>query len=423
MEIAIIGTGYVGLVSGAIFSNVGHNVVCIDLDLAKIASLNNGKTDIYEPGLQEKIQSALLAKTLTFSTEISAASKADAIIIAVGTPENLNGNADLTFIYKALDDVAKIIKKNALIVIKSTVPPGTCTQIARYLKTKELQNDVVMNPEFLREGSAINDFSNPQRIVIGCSCENAADRMRQIYTSWQQVTFLVTDTSTAEMIKYASNTFLATKIAFINQMADICNHISADVEMLSYGLGLDSRIGSQCLKVGPGFGGACFPKDIKALITFSKEQQIDAGILEAALSANQKRKFTMLNKIKHLLGAPLSGKTIGVLGLAFKANTDDVRYSPAIEIIKLMLAEGGNIAAFDPKAIESAKKVLPNICYTQNAEDVFKNADCVVVLTEWHEFTLLNFQALLKITNNPLIIDLRNILDPAKLKGYWHHRL
>jgi UDPglucose 6-dehydrogenase len=423
MKIAIIGTGYVGLVSGAVFSNMGHLVTCIDVDSVKIANLNNAQTDIYEPGLSEKIQNALLRKAISFSTSSDDASDAEVVFIAVGTPQTDRGSADLRFVYQALEDLKGVIKNNALIVIKSTVPPGTCASIAAFLQSRGFLNEVVMNPEFLREGSAISDFLNPERIVIGCSSMVAQNRMRKVYSNWSQFPFVVTDTATAEMIKYASNIFLATKVAFINEMADICQHIGADVSSLSYGLGLDSRIGPQFLKVGPGFGGSCFPKDINALIAFNKERRIDNKLLEAVLAANQQRKLTMVAKISDILEGSLRGKVIGVLGLSFKANTDDVRYSPAIAIIELLLEHGAVVCAFDPQAMSQAQKVLPGIAYATCAKDVFAGSDCVVLLTEWQQFGELNFPDLAKSMKSPVVIDLRNMLDVANLAGISYHKL
>jgi len=425
MKITIIGTGYVGLVSGAIFSNVGHHVTCVDIDKEKIDLLKTGYVSIYEPHLQEKISNALAQKTLTFSSSCESVQDSDAVFLAVGTPQFDNGDADLSYVYNALAELAGCIDKKTIVVVKSTVPPQTCTKIVDYLKSKGLDNDVVMNPEFLREGSAVEDFLNPERIVIGCSSLAAKNTMLQIYESWQDSKIIVTDVTTAEMIKYASNTFLATKIAFINEMADICAKVNADVEMLSYGVGLDKRIGRDFLNAGPGFGGSCFPKDINALIHIVKNQNIDNKILDAVLESNRIRKFHMLEKIKHIVGMELEGKTIGVLGLAFKANTDDVRYSPAMQIVALLLEQGAAISAFDPQGMKNAKKILPEINYCQKAEDVAKDADCIVILTEWPQFQNLDLQIVKSAMKNAVIIDLRNILkaDVARQMGFGYYRL
>jgi UDPglucose 6-dehydrogenase len=418
MKISIIGTGYVGLVSGAIFSTVGHNVTCIDLDQVKIQSLSKAQTNIYEPLLQEKISMGFALNSLHFTSSYESVGSSDAVFIAVGTPQFENGDADLSFVYSAIDKIVKVISDKAILVIKSTVPPQTSLKISQHLKSLNIKNDVVMNPEFLREGSAVYDFLNPARIVIGCSSEDAKKVMLEIYKTWHTAEKIITDCTTAEMIKYASNTFLATKIAFINEMAEICEKVDANIEELSYGIGLDKRIGADFLKVGPGFGGSCFPKDINALIHLVKDQSINSIILQAVLDSNNSRKYQMLKKIKGIMGADLRGKKIGVLGLSFKANTDDVRYSPAIEIIKLLLLEEASVKAFDPKAMKNAKSCLPSITYAETAEDVFDQTECVVVLTEWAEFQNLDFKLMYSKMKKPTIIDLRNILNPTIIKQY-----
>jgi UDPglucose 6-dehydrogenase len=425
MKITIIGTGYVGLVSGAVFSNLGHHVTCVDIDEEKIKLLSAGHVGIYEPNLQDKISNALRQKTLVFSCSYESLQFADAAFIAVGTPQFENGDADLSYVYNALAELAAHISKKTIIVVKSTVPPQTCIKISDYLKRMGLDNDVVMNPEFLREGSALEDFLKPERIVIGCNSASAKDTMLQIYDSWRDSKKIVTDTTTAEMIKYASNTFLATKIAFINEMADICAKVNADVEMLSYGVGLDKRIGKDFLKVGPGFGGSCFPKDINALIHIVRSHNIDNKILDAVLESNRIRKFHMLEKIRHIVGMELEGKTIGVLGLAFKANTDDVRYSPAMQIVQLLLEQGAEVNAFDPQGMNNARSILPEINYCQQAENVAKNADCIVILTEWPQFQSLDFQLIKKLMSSPVIIDLRNILNAEAIGelGFSYYRI
>jgi UDPglucose 6-dehydrogenase len=424
MKISIIGTGYVGLVTGAIFSNKNLDVTCIDLNQQKIGLLSEAKIDIYEPGLQEQIFMGLQKKLLHFTDNYNSIKDADAVLICVGTPQFENGDADLSYLYTAIDKLAATINDHAVIVIKSTVPPQTCLKLSQYLRNLGLNNQVVMNPEFLREGSAVNDFLNPDRIVIGCSSEAAKDLMLNIYQTWETEK-VITDVTTAEMIKYASNTFLATKITFINEMSDICEKVGADIETLSYGVGLDKRIGKEFLKAGPGFGGSCFPKDINALLHLAKTKNVDSKILAAILDSNHSRKILMLNKIKKILGDNLNNKNIGVLGLSFKANTDDVRHSPAIDIVKLMLAENANITAFDPQAMQNAKVILPNIRYVETAEDVAIQADCIVILTEWPQFQNLDFNLIYSRMNKRIVIDLRNMLQAAKLTsiGFFYYSI
>jgi UDPglucose 6-dehydrogenase len=425
MKITLIGTGYVGLVSGVIFSSVGHNVTCIDIDDDKIKLLNQSKAGIYEPQLEELMTDGLKNKLLQFTTSYKNIHNADVIFIAVGTPQFENGDADLRFVYNAMDTISPLLNPKTIIAIKSTVPPQTCQKIALYLKEHNNHNEVVMNPEFLREGSAVHDFLNPERIVIGCSSVQAKEVMQKVYQKWGNTERIFTDTTTAEMIKYASNTFLAAKIAFINEMANICEKIGANIEMLSHGMGTDKRIGKDFLKVGPGFGGSCFPKDINALIHLVNKQKIESTILPAILESNDKRKFLMVKKIKAIVGENLSAIKIGVLGLTFKAGTDDVRHSPAIEIIELLLADKASIIAFDPHGIENAKAILPEIEYTTKAEDVADKADCIIVLTEWDEFKSLDFDLIRKKLRQPNIIDLRNLLDATSMakNNLSYHKL
>jgi len=411
MKISIIGTGYVGLVAGAVFSNNGLDTCCIDIDVAKIKLLSSGKSPIYEPLLEEQISSGIRKNTLTFSTKYDSIIDSEAIFLAVGTPDLPDGSANLSYLYDSIDQISKLIKKDAILVIKSTVPPNTCKDIKKYLAKLDLTNEVIMNPEFLRQGSAVSDFLKPDRIVIGCSSLKAEDKMLKIYKSWKDIPKVVTDTTTAEMIKYAANSFLATKIAFINEMADLCQHFDGDINMLSYALGLDKRIGNQSLKAGPGYGGSCFPKDVSALIHVS--QDVDSYILKAVHQANSQRPRLMVEKIKKIIGN-FKGKKIGVLGLSFKANTDDIRFSPAIKIVSLL--KGANINAFDPAAMDNAKKVLPNICYAKTPYEVAKNADCLLILTEWQEFKDIDYNLVFSKMAKPVIIDLRNLLDRYKLQ-------
>ena len=425
MKIAVIGAGYVGLIAAVVFANKGHKVDCIDLNIEKINSLSKNKLEVYEIGLEEKLTSAIQTNHLTFSPSYEHINQAEAIFIAVGTPQADNGSADLSYLYAAIEQIKTRINNNAIIVVKSTVPPGTCNKLQQYLQKQNLSNPVVMNPEFLREGCAINDFLNPERIVIGTFSQQAKELMFKIYASWPNTAKIATDPTTAEMIKYASNVFLATKIAFINEMCDICEKVGADVEMLSLGIGSDKRIGKDFLKTGPGFGGSCFPKDINALIKVVNEQGLDNKILPAVLSSNIERQFHMLRKITSIVGGNLAGKNIGVLGLTFKANTDDVRYSPAMDIISLMLDKGANLKAFDPHGMENAKAILPQITYAKHAEDVAQSSHAIIILTEWSQFIDINWPLIYAQMSQPVVIDLRNLLPQGYLQklGFLYHRL
>jgi UDPglucose 6-dehydrogenase len=425
MKISIIGTGYVGLVSGAVFSNMGHFVTCIDLDLKKIAKLIKAQLYIHEALLKKTISIGLKNESLSFSTTYGSIIACDVVFIAVGTPQLKDGSANLSFIYDAIDHIAPNLKPGTPIVIKSTVPPTTCLQLSKYLKSINKDNPIVMNPEFLREGSAINDFLNPERIVIGCQDENAKEIMLKVYAPWNKATKVITDPTTAELIKYASNTFLATKITFINEMANICEKVDADIETLSSAVGLDSRIGPDFLKVGPGFGGSCFPKDINALIHLSNTLNAESKIMQAVLESNTRRATLMVQKIKSILKGSVRDKKIAVLGLSFKAGTDDVRCSPAIEITRLLHQADASITAFDPVAMLNAKAILPKITYANSALDAAIDARCIVVLTEWLEFKDLDLGQIAKIMLEPIIIDLRNILDAkaAKAAGFAYHKI
>lgn len=411
MKISIIGTGYVGLVAGAAFSNKGLDTCCIDVDAEKIKLLSSGKSPIYEPLLEEQISNGIRNNALTFSTQYDSIANSEVVFLAVGTPDLPDGSADLSYLYGAIDQISKLIKKNTILVIKSTVPPNICKDIKKYLERLDLVNEVVMNPEFLRQGSAVSDFLNPDRIIIGCNSDVAKGKMLEVYKNWRDVPKVITDTTTAEMIKYAANSFLATKIAFVNEMADLCNYFGGDISMLSYALGLDKRIGHGCLKAGPGYGGSCFPKDVSALIHSSKE--IDNHILKAVHQANNQRPSLMVEKIKKIVGN-LKGKKIGILGLSFKANTDDIRFSPAIKIISLL--ESVSIKAFDPAAMDNTRKVLPNIGYAKTSYEVAEGADCLLILTEWDEFKEMDYNLVFSKMAKPVIIDLRNILDKQKLQ-------
>ncbi|MCC2646903.1 MAG: UDP-glucose 6-dehydrogenase [Rickettsiaceae bacterium] len=427
MKICFIGSGYVGLVSGTVLASLGHLVTCIDKDQEKVRKLSFGESTIFEPGLEELLKNNLANGNLKFSADLNKELQVhDAMFIAVGTPSAQDGSADLSYVYAAIDDLSNHISDKQIIVIKSTVPPGTAKNIQKYIRQKGLKNEVVSNPEFLREGKAIEDFANPDRIVIGVSSDRSAQIMKEIYKPLldKGAKMVVTDTTSSELIKYASNSFLALKIGFINEMANICEDIGGNIEDLAYGMGLDHRIGGKHLKAGPGFGGSCFPKDILAIAYLAKHLNEPCGIIEAVIASNDKRKHLMVEKIIRALrggvgdrtiGGNLQDKTIAVLGLTFKADTDDVRSSPAVDIIKLLVERKANIKAYDPEGIENAKAILGGVEFAGSIQDAAKDADCILILTEWPEFAKFDYGTVSNILKSKLIIDLRNILDSKKV--------
>lgn len=421
MNITFIGSGYVGLVSGIIMSYLGHNITCLDNNEVKISKLNKQILPIYELSLDEYLQKVLLAGRLKFTNIYNnELQNAEAIFITVGTPSKESGEADLKYVYDAIDKVSEHINKDCLIVIKSTVPPDSCNNIIAYLKSKGFSFNVASNPEFLREGSAVEDFLYPDRIVVGVNNKESEVILRKIYAPLieQGAKFVVTDLVTSELIKYASNSFLATKIAFINEMADLCEKIGGNIKDLSKGVGLDQRIGQNFLNAGPGFGGSCFPKDISALNSLIKSYDIDCKILEAVITSNKERPKSMVDKISTLLDGDLKDKHIAILGLTYKAGTDDIRASPAIEIIKILLDKGGYVKAFDPIGLENAKKNFENknLLYLDSAVEACKLTNVIVIATEWLEFKELNWQEIYNLVKSPIIIDLRNILDSEAMK-------
>ncbi|WP_341787436.1 UDP-glucose/GDP-mannose dehydrogenase family protein [Rickettsia endosymbiont of Cantharis rufa] len=421
MNIKFIGSGYVGLVSGIIMSYLGHNITCLDNNEVKISKLNKQILPIYELSLDEYLQKALLDGRLKFTNIYNnELQNAEAIFITVGTPSKESGEADLKYVYDAIDKVSEHINKDCLIVIKSTVPPDSCNNIIAYLKSKGFSFNVASNPEFLREGSAVEDFLYPDRIVVGVNNKESEVILRKIYAPLIErgAKFVVTDLVTSELIKYASNSFLATKIAFINEMADLCEKIGGNIKDLSKGVGLDQRIGQNFLNAGPGFGGSCFPKDILALNSLIKSYDIDCKILEAVITSNKERPKSMVDKISILLDGDLKDKHIAILGLTYKAGTDDIRASPAIEIIKILLDKGGYIKAFDPIGLENAKKNFENkdLLYLDSVIEACKSVDIIVIATEWLEFKELNWQEIYNLVKYPIIIDLRNILDSESMK-------
>ncbi len=435
MKISIIGTGYVGLVTGTCLSDFGLDVVCVDRDNKKIECLNSGKVPIYEPNLEALIKKNVLAGRLTFTTDLKNAVKQSKVIfIAVGTPPNDDGSANLEQIEKFAQQIARHLNEYKVIVNKSTVPIGTASKIkeiinqnviARSEATKQSQPtskpfdfDVVSNPEFLREGSVVYDFTHPDKIVIGTTSPKALKIMQEFYRPLYLIDtpFVITNPETAELIKYACNAFLATKITFINEIANLCDKVGADVHQIAKAMGLDGRISPKFLHPGPGYGGSCFPKDTEALYHFASTYGYDFKVLKGVISANKRQRELMIDKIKYHLG-DLNGKTIDILGLAFKQNTDDIRKSPAIDIIKLLLKEGAQIRCFDPLAMENAKKILPNLTYCQDEYETAKASDALVIATEWNQFRNLDLSKIKKLLKTPILLDLRNLYDPEKAKA------
>jgi len=418
MKISIIGSGYVGLVSGACFAELGNQVICADNDTKKIRNLKQGILPIYEPGLQELIVNNLKNKRLKFTSSIKdAVADSEIIFIAVGTPALENGEADLTGIENVARSIAVNMNSYRLIVEKSTVPVETCAWIKKTITTyvkKSTKFDVVSNPEFLREGSAINDFTHPDRIVLGVETVKAKQIMTKLYRPLNRP-ILVTNIKSAELIKHASNAFLATKISFINAVARICDQVGADVQEVAEGMGLDNRIGRYFLHAGLGYGGSCFPKDLDAFITIAEKLGYDFEILKAVRNTNEDQKRFIIQKIKDALWI-VKGKLITVLGLAFKPNTDDLRNAPSFDLIKVLIQEGAKIKVYDPEAMEKAKKILKGVIFCKDAYQAARGADCLIVATEWNEFKELDFVRLKKTLKRALVIDGRNIYDSKQLK-------
>ncbi|HEY1432564.1 MAG TPA: UDP-glucose/GDP-mannose dehydrogenase family protein [Stellaceae bacterium] len=426
MRIAVIGTGYVGLVSGACFSEFGVSVTCVDTDAEKIARLRRGEMPIYEPGLEGLTAANTAAGRLAFTTELMPAIKgADAVFIAVGTPSRRgDGHADLSYVFAAAEEIGRALAEtrmgdHTVVVTKSTVPVGTGREVAAILRRvcPNVRFDVASNPEFLREGSAIEDFMRPDRIVIGADSDRAREVMRQLYRPLylSETPMLFTDIETAELIKYAANAFLATKITFINEIADLCERVGADVQDVARGIGLDGRIGRKFLHAGPGFGGSCFPKDCTALVRTAREAEANLAIVETVVQVNEARKARMADKIIAACGGTVDGKTLAVLGLTFKPNTDDMRDSPSIEILPRLIAAGAAVQAFDPEGMAEAQKLLPELVYCRNAYEAAEGADALVLLTEWNEFRALDLTRVGRLLAAPLVIDLRNIYQPAEM--------
>jgi UDPglucose 6-dehydrogenase len=419
MRIAMIGSGYVGLVSGACLSEFGHQVTCVDKDESKIAALRQGVIPIFEPGLDEVVAANVKAGRLTFDTQLGkAVSEADAVFIGVGTPSRRgDGHADLSYVFAAAEEIALALTGYTVVVTKSTVPVGTSRKVEEIIKRMkpDAQFDMASNPEFLREGSAIEDFRRPDRVVVGCDSERAREAMREVYRPLflNETPILFTSRESSELIKYATNAFLATKITFINEMADLCEKVGADVQDVARGIGLDGRIGSKFLHAGPGFGGSCFPKDTLALVKTARDAKAPTRIVEAVVAVNDERKLAMAKKIEAGFGS-VKGKTIAVLGLTFKPNTDDMRDAPSLVIVPALQAAGASIRAYDPEGAKEAVKHL-NVEQCKDAYEAITGADGVVILTEWNEFRALDLGKVKAGLKSPLVIDLRNIYRPAMM--------
>jgi UDPglucose 6-dehydrogenase len=419
MRIAMIGTGYVGLVSGACFADFGHHVTCVDKDAAKIDGLNAGRMPIWEPGLEALVKSNAERRRLFFTTDLPAAvAQAEAVFIAVGTPARRgDGHADLTYVFDAVRELAKVIAPGTVVVTKSTVPVGTGDEIEKILRDEGARNiSVASNPEFLREGAAIADFKHPDRIVVGAEDEHAREVLREIYRPLflNRAPILFAGRRTAELTKYAANAFLAVKISFINEIADLCEAVDADVQDVARGIGLDNRIGPKFLHAGPGYGGSCFPKDTLALLQTAQGAGVDQKIVRTTVDVNDQRKAAMAERVAGALGGDVTGKRIGVLGLAFKPNTDDMRDAPSIPLIKGLMERGAEIHAFDPVARHQAEPILNGVAFADDAEAAARDADALVIVTEWDEFRALDLQALAQTMRGKVLVDLRNVYDPEE---------
>lgn len=421
MRIAMIGSGYVGLVSGACFAEFGFDVTCVDKDEGKIVRLNEGRIPIYEPGLDALVASNREAGRLSFSTDLAASVKgADVVFIAVGTPSRRgDGHADLSYVYAAAKEIAGAIDGYTVVVTKSTVPVGTGREVNSIIEAARpgIDFDVASNPEFLREGSAINDFMRPDRVVIGTNADRAREVLGRLYRPLNllETPILYTTRETAELIKYATNAFLATKITYINQMADLCEVVGADVTDVARGMGLDGRIGRKFLHPGPGYGGSCFPKDTLALVKTARDAGAPVTLVEQVVAANDARKVAMAGKILAALNNDARGKTIAVLGLTFKPNTDDMRESPALSILPELLKAGARVRAYDPEGMEEAKRLLDGVNFASGVEDAMKGADCLVILTEWNQFRSLDPETIRSELKTPILVDLRNVFNPADM--------
>ena len=421
MRITMIGSGYVGLVSGACFSEFGIDVTCVDKDAAKIERLNAGDVPIFEPGLERLVAGNTAAGRLSFTPDLTAAvAAADAVFIAVGTPSRRgDGHADLSFVYEAAEEIARSLDGYTVIVTKSTVPVGTGREVARIIRETrpDAEFDVVSNPEFLREGSAIDDFMRPDRVVIGAESEAARDVMRALYRPLFliETPILFTGLETAELTKYAANSFLATKITFINEIADLCEKVGADVHDVARGIGLDGRIGAKFLHPGPGYGGSCFPKDTLALVRTAENFDSPLRIVGAVVEVNEARKKAMARRVLDACGGSVEGATIAVLGLTFKPNTDDMRDAPSLDIVPALQAAGATVRAYDPEGMDEAKRLLDGVVWCDGAYQTMKDADALVIITEWNEFRFLDLARARKLLRRPVLVDMRNIYKPDEM--------
>ena len=432
MKLAVIGTGYVGLVSGACFSEFGFDVTCIDKDAGKIDSIRSGVMPIYEPGLEDLVARNVAAGRLHFTTELGpAVADADAVFIAVGTPTRRgDGHADLTYVFDAARELAGYMSGYTVVVTKSTVPVGTGREVESVIRnaSPDADFDVASNPEFLREGAAIGDFMRPDRVVVGAETERAQDVLRALYRPLYliETPILVTSLETSELIKYASNAFLAVKISYINQMADLCEKVGADVHGVARGMGLDQRIGKKFLHPGPGYGGSCFPKDTLALVRTAEDHDADIGIVSEVVAYNDSRKRSMADRIIASAGGDIAGKAVAVLGLAFKPETDDMRDSPSLDILPALVEAGAIVRAYDPKAMEEARTMLPDVTiFTDSAATCLEDADVAVVVTEWNEFRALTPSHYLDSMRGKVLVDLRNIYRPEDMReaGLSYHSI
>lgn len=425
MNITVIGTGYVGLVSGVCFAEFGFDVTCVDNNLAKVESLKRGEVPIYEPGLDKLMKKNMEAGRLGFSSSTKESVKAaDIIFIAVGTPSKEDGSANLDYVYSAVAELADSVNPNAVLVIKSTVPVGTTKFVKKFLQDRGVEIDVAFNPEFLKEGAAIDDFMHPDRVILGIESKKAKKVLSQVYRPLYvfNVPIVFTNLETAELSKYSSNAFLAMKVTFINEIANLCEACGADVNDVALAMGLDKRIGDKFLLAGPGYGGSCFPKDTSALADFAKDFGVDMNLVEETIASNEARREKMVKKILSVCNGDVKGKDISVLGVTFKANTDDMRDSPSIEIIQALQKAGANIKVYDPSFSQQAKRIFSNVSWEKNPYECCNNADVVLILTDWSEFRALNLKELRKRVKNPLLIDLRNIysVDEVKASGFLY---
>ena len=422
MHVTIIGTGYVGLVSGACFSEFGHTVTCVDKDASKIDALQAGRIPIFEPGLEKLVATNVAAGRLKFGTELQQpVADADAVFIAVGTPSRRgDGHADLTYVFDAAREVALALDGYTVIITKSTVPVGTGADVDRIVRETrpDADFDVASNPEFLREGAAINDFMRPDRVVVGTDSDRAQEVIRELYRSLflNETPVMFTARQTAELIKYAANAFLATKITFINEIANLCEQVDADVQDVARGIGLDGRIGNKFLHAGPGYGGSCFPKDTLALLRTAETLGLPLNIVEATVTVNEQRKKDMAQKVIDACDGSLQGKTIAVLGLTFKPNTDDMRDSPSLDIIPALQAAGARVRAHDPEGMDEARKLLDGIEYCDDAYDALADADAMTIVTEWNAYRALDMPRVKALLQAPILVDMRNIYDPSVMR-------